>query len=273
MKITILLENTTLDNNLKFEHGLSLYVETKNHKILFDTGASDAFAYNAKQLGIDLSKVDIAFLSHGHYDHSGGLQTFLKLNNIAKVFAHKKVFGDYYAKRDENKQYIGVDKTLAKNDRFILTDGNVQLDNELELFSDVKEKKFFSTSNKALLMDVNGELVEDSFNHEQNLIISEEGKSLLIAGCAHNGIVNITNKFLDLKGKSPDFVIGGFHLFNPSSKTTETSELVESVGQALNNGKTQYYTGHCTGLEAFAQLKKVLNNNIHAISTGMIISL
>lgn len=273
MKIAVLVENSTTNDNLKCEHGLSFYIETKEHKILFDTGASNAFASNAKKLDIDLSQVDIAFLSHGHYDHSGGLTKFLQINNIAKVYSHKKVFGDYYSQRDNQKRYIGVDKALITSERFVLTEGHHKIDSELELFSDIKEKKLFSTSNKSLLMNINGVFEEDSFIHEQNLIITDGDKHLLIAGCAHNGIVNITNKFVDLKGKLPDYVLGGFHLYNPSSKTTESNELVESVAKELNNNKTQYYTGHCTGLEAFAQLQLVLGDKLTAISTGMTINL
>lgn len=93
MKITTLLENKTTCDALRCEHGLSLYIETAKHKILFDSGASDAFWENAKALGIDLAQVDIAFLSHAHNDHCGGLEAFLKLNDRAKVYMQKAVWG------------------------------------------------------------------------------------------------------------------------------------------------------------------------------------
>ena len=96
MKITTLLENKTTCDALRCEHGLSLYIETAKHKILFDSGASDAFWENAKALGIDLAQVDIAFLSHAHNDHCGGLLTFLRGNRTAKVYLQKEAFGDYY---------------------------------------------------------------------------------------------------------------------------------------------------------------------------------
>ena len=96
MKITTLLENKTTCDALRCEHGLSLYIETEKHKILFDSGASDAFWENARALGIDLAQVDIAFLSHAHNDHCGGLLTFLRGNRTAKVYLQKEAFGDYY---------------------------------------------------------------------------------------------------------------------------------------------------------------------------------
>ena len=83
MKLYTLLENTSYDADLHTEHGLSLYLEACGHKILFDAGQTDAFAYNAKLLGVDLSAADIAILSHGHYDHGGGLKRFLDINTKA----------------------------------------------------------------------------------------------------------------------------------------------------------------------------------------------
>ena len=89
MIITVLSENLTSSDKLGSEHGLSLYIETETHKILFDTGASGLFAENAGKLGVDLAKVDLAVISHGHYDHGGGLKTFLGINNRAKIYLHQ----------------------------------------------------------------------------------------------------------------------------------------------------------------------------------------
>ena len=85
MKIIALLENTTKHANIGCEHGLSLYIDTGSHKILFDMGQSDLFYENAKKLGVDLSLVDIAIISHGHNDHGGGLKTFLEIKGVEKV--------------------------------------------------------------------------------------------------------------------------------------------------------------------------------------------
>ena len=99
MKLKVLSENTTSSEKLGSEHGLSLYIETETHKILFDTGASGLFAENAKKLGVDLTMVDLAVISHGHYDHGGGLKTFLGINNHANIYLHQNAFELHYANR------------------------------------------------------------------------------------------------------------------------------------------------------------------------------
>lgn len=96
MRITCLIENTASDEKFIAEHGLSLYVETDKAKILFDMGQSDAFVSNADKLGINLSDVDLAILSHGHYDHGGGLRKFLDINKNAPVYINRYAFEPRY---------------------------------------------------------------------------------------------------------------------------------------------------------------------------------
>ena len=92
MKLCILMENTAFEERFRAEHGLSLLLQTETHKILFDMGQTDSFTENARMLGIELSQVDLAVLSHGHYDHSGGIKRFLELNKKAPVYISPWVF-------------------------------------------------------------------------------------------------------------------------------------------------------------------------------------
>ena len=119
MRITALAENTSVSDNFGAEHGLSLYIETDKHNILFDMGQTALFSENAEKLGIDLSMVDIAVLSHGHYDHGGGLKKFLSINDKAPVYINRYAFEPHY---NGKEKYIGLDISLQDNERIIFTD-------------------------------------------------------------------------------------------------------------------------------------------------------
>ena len=110
--------------------------------------------------------------------------------------------------------------------------------------------------------------VEDDFTHEQNLIITAEGKKVLIGGCAHNGIVNIMEKVKEIKGYEVDVVISGFHLMNPDIGANESNDLVEGVASELVKYGSKYYTCHCTGLDSYAGLKAVMKDQVDYIAAG-----
>lgn len=269
MIVKVLSENTTSSEKLGSEHGLSLYIETGTHKILFDTGASGLFAENAEKMGVDLTRVDLAVISHGNYDHGGGLKTFLGINNRAKIYLHHKAFEPHYANRPGGvKAYIGLDESLLPNERFVFCGDRFVIDHGLELFSGVESKRLVPSGNTDLFMKDGDAFVQDAFAHEQNLIISANGKTLLVAGCAHTGIVNIIDQFNAEKGGLPDYVIGGFHLYNHGTKQNEAPSIVDEIGNILLETQSQYYTCHCTGIESYNRLKTVMGENIDYISTG-----
>lgn len=274
MIIKTLAENEVISEDFKGQHGLSIYIETSKHKLLFDTGANDLFLENAIKLGVNIEDVDIAAISHGHYDHGGGLETFFQKNKKAKVYVQRDALKNYYSKRANGEfKYIGFDESIKESDRFIFVENYLRIDDELELFSNVKGRELFSLANKSLFMEKGNERMEDIFKHEQNLIITEGDKTLLLAGCAHNGIVNIVNKYKEIKGSEPDYVVGGFHLYNPNNKKSEDIEIIKGIAGFLMETKSKYYTGHCTGLEAYDQLKGLMGDRIQYIATGCVIKI
>lgn len=273
MIVKALVENTSISEEYGSEHGLSLYIKTKKHNLLFDMGKSDLFLKNAQKMDVNISDVDLAFISHGHYDHGGGLKYFLETNNNAKVYTNKNAFEKHYSKRPTGITDIGLDTNLISNENIILVNDYLRIDDELELFSNITEKELFSLSNKTLLIKDGDDYKEDTFIHEQNLIINEDGKTLLLAGCAHNGIVNIVEKYKALKGNYPDIVIGGFHLFNPTTGKSEDPSLINAIGKRLKETGSLYYTCHCTGLTAFEQLREVLDTNVRYLATGSLVEI
>lgn len=181
MKITTLLENTSCRADVAHAHGLSQYLETKNHKILFDMGPSPAIVENAKALDVDLSAVDTAVLSHGHYDHSGGLAAFLDCNKTAKVYLSRLALKPYYAvAAGKAPEFIGVpDDVKTYEDRLTLTGDELFIDQELRLFSDVKTADYRSHANDKLREKQGEDYPMDEFRHEQNLLVTEGEKAVL----------------------------------------------------------------------------------------------
>ncbi len=265
MKITILTENTEGIQGTRAEHGLSVYAETKKHILLSDTGASDALIENAKVMGIDLRKVDTLVLSHGHYDHCGGVIPFSEINNIADIYIREGSDGPFY---DSAGKYIGIDKRIMNLPNLHKVKKDEQIDEELFLFGDVKGRKLFPFGNVKILKEENGVRVPDTFEHEQNLVISEDGKKVLVSGCAHCGIVNILDRFHEIFDTDPDVVITGFHLMKKTAYQEDEIALIKETAINLQKRKTLYYSGHCTG-DAVNYLKEILGDQLQLMFTGL----
>ncbi len=268
LRITALVENTSISKEYRNIHGLSLCIETEKHCILFDVGPDDTFAYNARRMGIDLSLVDTVIISHGHFDHGGGLKKLLEINNTAKIYVSKSAFEPHYIKVLGFAFNIGLDKKLLPNDRFVFTDDLTVIDEELTLFSNVSTELFPTKSNGALYIKKHKKLAADDFSHEQNLIIKSGENHTLVCGCAHAGIVNILSKAESAASCEMSTVIGGFHLYNPPTRKYESDELIGSIAGELSARKARYYTGHCTGIKAFELMKSTLGDRLIYLATG-----
>lgn len=273
MHLQTLVENTSHIAGLQGEHGLSFYIETGCHKILFDTGASALFSKNAATMGIDLSSIDLAVLSHGHYDHGGGLATFLKLNQAAPIYIQEEAFGAHYSKTPAGFSFIGLDSSLRGSSRFIPVHDHLRIDEKLELFSYVQGPHSRPDSNQNLYILKESTYDSDPFIHEQNLALTEGNCRVLLAGCAHCGILNILEEYKHLFGGCPDYVIGGLHLTSPRTGKCASSSTIQKLAKTLKETPTAYYTCHCTGPEAYQILKEQMGEQIQYLSTGMSLSL
>lgn len=256
MKIVCLLENKAASPYMKAEHGLSLYIETENKKILFDMGQTAAFAENAKMLGISLGDIDFAVLSHGHYDHGGGLARFLEINRHAPVFVREDAFLPHY---NGTQKYIGLDPSLKNHPRLIFADSYVAIDDNIFLDSCGDTAHPLPENASGLLEKKNAVFIPDDFRHEQCLLIRENGKTVLFSGCSHKGILFLAERF------RPDILIGGFH-FSKMPLDEHLKEAALCLGQA----PTIYYTCHCTGTEQFRFMQKYMKN-LNDLSCGQTI--
>lgn len=260
MKVAVLTENTT-GCDFPVEHGLSLYIETKLHKILFDTGQSSLFLENAKRLGIDIGDVDICVLSHGHYDHGGGLKTFLENNSKANIYVNPYVFETHL----HGPKNIGIDPSLEKNERLIKVSKDIVLDEELSIVSFFEQPMKYPVYANGLSTVRNGIEIPEDFRHEQYLMIQDKDRKICFSGCSHKGILNIMERI------HPDILIGGFHLMRLDPQ--KDSDKLDRYSQGLSAYNTMYYTCHCTGVGPYEYLKKTMKSRLDYLSTGRVVEI
>lgn len=260
MKLWTLAENTACREDLTCEHGLSLYMEACGHKILFDAGQTGAFADNARKLGVDLGAVDLGVLSHGHYDHGGGLMRFFEINSHAPVYTSPHAFGAHY---NAAGKFIGLAPELARSGRVRFAGDREALAEGITLFSCAGAPELCAAEPFGLTVVQNGVRKPEDFRHEQYLLIEEDGKRILISGCSHRGILNIVHWF------HPDVLIGGFHFM----KMDPGSGELEAAAKRLLDYGTLYYTGHCTGQAQFDRMKQIMGEKLSYLSTGTILTI
>lgn len=273
VRIVNLIENTEGKAGCIFAHGLSFYIEGCGHKMLMDLGPSVDTLTNAGALDIDLSTVDTVILSHGHYDHSGGILPFAAVNDHADIYMQAAASDDYYADDgpdagEERFRYIGIDKKIGDLPQVKKLSGDGVIFDGAELFTVKKRTHELPFTNKRLLMKAGGELVRDEFKHEHFLVLRENGISVLMGGCAHNGILSIMDAYREKYGKAPDVVISGFHLMKKTPYREDQIKEIEDIAKELVKYPTCFYTCHCTGTEAFDIMKQVMGDKLIYVHSG-----
>ncbi|MBR0404677.1 MAG: MBL fold metallo-hydrolase [Eggerthellaceae bacterium] len=264
MKIVVLSENTTRGPKVSPEFGLSLHITCGSASVLFDSGCSRNFAQNAETLGIDLSRVDCAVLSHGHFDHSNGFGAFININDHAPIYAHRSFDGEYYKQPDE---YIGVEPSLKASNRFKAVDGILDIGEGLTLLSYDEASVIHPIESEGMFVKDGNATRPDDFTHEHYLLACEGDVRLLVTGCSHRGIANIMNWVKDLR---VTHVIGGFHLMG--IQPGDYSKL-DALAEELAAYDVMYFTGHCTGIEQYAYLKSLMGDRVSYAGAGQIITL
>lgn len=268
MKATVLIDNIAKDN-LKGEWGLSVFIEHEDKKILLDAGASENFCANAKKLNIPLSKVDYAVLSHAHYDHSNGMDSFFKENTKAKFYLSAECKENCYGKRWIFSKYIGIKKgtTEKYKDRIAYVKGDKVLSPGVSLIS--HKTKGLEAKGKAdgLCIKENGKLRYDNFSHEQSLVVDTKKGLVIFNSCCHGGADNIIAEVQkSYPNKKIYALVGGFHLYRAPE-----NEVVSLANRIKKTGIEKIYTGHCTGKKAFDILKSELGDTAQQLYVGMVI--
>jgi 7,8-dihydropterin-6-yl-methyl-4-(beta-D-ribofuranosyl)aminobenzene 5'-phosphate synthase len=275
LRLTIVVENSASlgDTPVWAQHGLSIFLETElgseSMKLLMDTGASsEVMLHNADALHIDLHHLDLISLSHGHYDHTGGLMGILqRLNSKICILAHPDIFAPKLKERPILK-FIGPPFTRAEAEAAgaimleargpvaiapgVMTTGEVP---RIEPFEKVED--FWTIKD--------GQYCQDKIPDDQALAINMEGKGLVvITGCAHAGIINTIKHAQKITGVEELYaVIGGFHLMGADEKRIEaTAKALQPLDPAIVR------PGHCTGQKAVCRLQEALGERCRPLTVG-----
>ena len=272
MRIINLIENRPGRSGCVSAHGLSFYIETKSHKLILDLGPSEKTVENAESIGISLSAVDIVVLSHGHYDHSGGILPFAEINKKAVIYMQESAVNDFYADEGETEpvryRYIGIDKNISDLPQVRYLRGDHRIDDEIELFTIKERSHRIPFTNKDLLIRDEDGYRSDDFIHEQYLVIRQRERTILMSGCAHNGILSILDAFCEKYGKTPDLVISGFHLMKDTEYSDAEIREIEDIARELNDYSTKFITCHCTGIPAFELMRKIMGEKLEYVHSG-----
>ena len=267
MKVVILAENySPFVLGVKAEHGFSVFIEKDERCFLYDTGQFGLCVDNARTLRCDLTKIENIILSHGHLDHTGGLENVLRaVGRKVMITGHERIFEKKYVVRDNNMEifgrrdvYIGIPfqrEYLAKflQARFNLRNNFVDIAPGIWLTGEVPFSNDFEKIPDAFCVERNGILVKDDFADDNSLVIDTESGVVVVLGCAHRGIVNILTCVKKTLKKRIRAIIGGTHLHDADAEQIDSVKIF--LRKFLKEEQTEIFApGHCTGFSNIAML-------------------
>jgi len=267
-KITVLVENTAGKSGVLAEHGLSYFIEVGGEKILFDTGQGMALEHNAKKLGVDLHNLDALILSHGHYDHTGGVH----LVSSKKVFAHPAVTESKFSHDPGGGSHSvampDVDRqALLAHPEWIRVEAPVELSSGLRLTGPIPRITAFEDTGGAFFNDADC-TVPDELPDDQALFFETEAGTIVILGCAHSGVINTLRTIQLLTDNRPiHTLIGGMHLLHADEN--RMSRTIEEL-RLLNVQRLM--PCHCTGLPAVTRMWNEFPGHCKPCFVGAIIN-
>lgn len=267
--ITTLVNNTAPDN-LQCEHGLSFWIEYNGKNILFDTGQTNILENNAKQIGVDLASTDTVILSHGHYDHTGGIPSVYAAAPKFTLYLHPRAMDMKYSRKANKLKNIGMSDATRKVVNLIESRGKlIWTESPKEVFpgffitGTIPRKTSFENTGGDFHLDENCTCRDEVLDDQAIYFKTEKGLVVLL-GCAHAGVVNTLDYVSRLTGEECIYaVLGGMHLMNASqNRMVLTIEAMKKYNIQKNG------LAHCTGNTAMKTLKNAFNGKCFECLAG-----
>ena len=255
ISITVLIEDSVSRPILLAEHGLAFWIDTGSHGLLFDTGQSRLILANANELKLDLDAVDSVVLSHGHYDHCGGLADVLAnaAGNVT-VYAHPRALDPKYRRTETGTRPIGMSiqcrqVLCASRHNLKTVTTPTEIAPGLFLTGEIPRVHPEEQGGAGFCLDAEGRQ-PDSFLDDQALFMKTPGGTVVVLGCAHAGVINTLAYIRHLTGDQPmHTILGGMHLHSASNE-----RIAWTIASLRRFSIERFYPMHCTGAKAVAAL-------------------
>lgn len=270
LKINILAENHVHKRGISAEHGYSVLVEVDDFRVLFDAGQSELLFLNAEKSDIEISNINALVISHGHYDHTGGVPEFFGSNLNAPMYIHPQAFFDRYLKADSlpSSANIGIPWSGKKdvfNDRIILVKKPYRIHERIYLSGEVpRTVSFEEAPQNFLIRSSNGDLVNDTVIDEQFMVVKGANGIYVFVGCSHPGVINCINYAAKLfPGEKLAGLIGGMHLAN-----AKESRIQETIKHLIESGVDTIIPLHCSGIIPETEIKRIMGEKCILLACG-----
>jgi 7,8-dihydropterin-6-yl-methyl-4-(beta-D-ribofuranosyl)aminobenzene 5'-phosphate synthase len=267
-RLTILCENRVANRKLIAEQGLSIFVETPSGNVLFDTGQTDAFIENARNLGIDLQSVKTVVLSHGHYDHTGGLPALVNMREKTDVVCHPALVHKKYRVYPAGRLEIGVpwekNALIKEGAQFHFYTHPHQILPDVWISGEIPRLTPYEDIDEAYQQRVLESYIHDEIHDEQFLALNTVKGVVVLLGCGHAGPINSLKHAMRITQNNHVYaVVGGMHL---SGASEERINLIVENLELLN---PDYVVPlHCTGFKAIHRLFTVFKDRVKLLNVG-----
>lgn len=264
IEITVLVDNKSLPE-LSNEHGFSMLIKTNDQKILFDTGQNNVLRDNSEKLGVDLAEIDTLVLSHGHYDHTGGVSDVLRKNKTVHIYLNSAAFLPRYSIRNDIPKSIQM--PLKSRDRILQTpverlhwiSDPTQITDDIGLTGSIPRETTFEDTGGPFFLDPKSK-IPDPIEDDQAMWIKTSEGLVVCVGCSHSGIINTLNYITKVTKESRiHTLIGGFHLVN-----ADQNRIDQTIEKLKEFNIKHLIPCHCSGDDAM----KEISTKIEGVTLG-----